>query len=50
VKAARVRHHFATGDLGKGKPLNERISWTRAAEVLRHLSEDRPFGRVVLAG
>jgi NADPH2:quinone reductase len=36
---------------GKVKPILERAyKLDEAAEALRHLIEDRPFGRVVLAG
>ena len=36
---------------GSGKPIIERVyPLCEAGEVLRHLAEDRPFGKLVLAG
>jgi NADPH2:quinone reductase len=36
---------------GSGKPIVERVyPFGEAGEALRHLIEDRPFGKVVLAG
>jgi NADPH:quinone reductase-like Zn-dependent oxidoreductase len=36
---------------GSVKPIVERVySFGEAGEALRHLIEDRPFGKVVLAG
>jgi NADPH2:quinone reductase len=36
---------------GSAKPIVERVyRLSEASEALRHLTEDRPFGKVVLAG
>ncbi|HWN97936.1 MAG TPA: zinc-binding dehydrogenase [Blastocatellia bacterium] len=50
VKAAAC-HDSTTADVGKLKPIVGRTYHLEdAAEALRHLIEDHPFGRVVLAG
>jgi len=49
--AAAWRHILPLIVSGSVKPIVERVyPFSQAREALRHLIEDRPFGKVVLAG
>ena len=49
--AAAWRNILPLIESGSVKPIVERVyPFSEAGEALRHLIEDRPFGKVVLAG